>query len=121
MVAKIKYTPIGDAISPEATIVQAAIALDVAAQWAVESRNIEQMNNVALGWTELSKVLMSIDEDESTPPVDKEPVGFRKIEAKEEEDVRIDRPTDDESPSEGEPGVHEEHGKLRISKARYRS
>lgn len=76
MVAKVKYTPIGDAISPQATIVQAAIALDVAAQWAVQKKNIKQMNNVALGWTELSKVLLGLEEEDESPPTDRNPVGF---------------------------------------------
>lgn len=116
-IEQVKYTPIGDSISPEATIVQAAIALDVAAQWAVESRDTEQMNTVALGWTELSKVLMAIEEDEG-PPKEPEPVGFRRIEAESEEDVSIDRPTDDESPSEGKRRVYTQHGELRVPSSR---
>lgn len=87
MVAKLRYTVIGDAISPEATIVQAAIALDVAAQWAVESKNIEQMNNVALGWTELSKVLMAIEEEPEGPSTERNPLGFY-IPVEEEENDR---------------------------------
>lgn len=119
MVAKVKYSPIGDAISPEATIVQAAIALDVAAQWAVESKNTEQMNNVALGWTELSKVLMAIEEDEGPPP-EREPAGFRKIEVEEEDIDRIDGPTVDEPPSEGKRRVYTKHGEFRIPSTRHR-
>lgn len=95
MVAKARYTPIGDAISPEATIVQAAIALDVAAQWAVERKDIEQMNTVALGWTELSKVLMAIEEEPEGPPADRNPLGFY-IPVEEEENGRVDTEDTDE-------------------------
>lgn len=117
---KIQYTPIGDAISPEATIVQAAIALDVAAQWAVDRKDAEQMNTVALGWTELSKVLMAIEEDEGPPP-EREPAGFRKIEVEEEDIDRINGPTDDEPQSEGKRRVYKKHAELRIPKTRRRT
>jgi hypothetical protein len=121
VVAKVKYTPIGDAISPESTFVQAAIALDVAAQFAVESRDIEGMNKTAELWIEMAKALMEIEDDESGPPTSREPVGFQQIIKTEEEDIdSVDRPKSDESPSEGESRVHPEHGKLRISKARHR-
>lgn len=119
VVKKIKYTPIGDAISPEATIVQAAIALDVAAQWAVAREDTEQMNSIANGWTELSKVLMAIEEDEGPPP-EREPAGFRKIEVEEEDIDRIDGPTVDEPQGEGKRRVYTKHGELRITPTGHR-
>ena len=123
MVAKVKYTPIGDAISPESTFVQAAIALDVAAQFAVESRDTEGMNRTAELWIEMAKALMDIDE-ETGPPTERERVGFRQPDITTEEDEdgrRIDADEPDGSPSEGESRLHQKHGKFRISKTRYRT
>jgi hypothetical protein len=105
VVAKVKYTPIGDAISVESTFVQAAIALDVAAQFAVEGRDTEQMNRTAELWIEMSKALMEIEAD-SPPPTNRDPLGFTMIRTdKESEDGRrIDTEEPDPSPSEGGSG-----------------
>jgi len=103
---KVKYTPIGDSISPESTFVQAAIALDVAAQFAVESRDTAELNRTAGLWIEMAKALMDIEED-AGPPASQEPVGFRQpdITTKEDEDGRrIDTEDPDSAPSEGPVG-----------------
>lgn len=92
MVAKkVKYTPIGDSVSPESTFVQAAIALDVAAQFAVADKSAKQMNRTAELWIEMAKALMGLDEEEeeSVPPEDRTPLGFR-IPTDKETDVSID-------------------------------
>lgn len=103
---KVKYTPIGDAISPESTFVQAAIALDVAAQFAVESRDTAELNRTAELWIEMAKALMDIEEDAGPPP-EREPLGFRQpdITAEEDEDGRrIDTEEPDSPPGEGSSG-----------------
>lgn len=103
MVAKkVKYTPIGDAISPESTFVQAAIALDVAAQFAVEARDTEQMNRTAELWLKMAKALMEI-EDDGPPPTNRDPLGFTMINTdKENEDGRrIDAEDPDEPQGNG--------------------
>jgi hypothetical protein len=104
VVAKVKYTPIGDAISPESTFVQAAIALDVAAQFAVETRNTAELNRTAELWIEMAKALMEIDE-ESGPPPERDPLGFRQIKTdKESEDDRANPKDSDSPPGEGTSG-----------------
>lgn len=47
------YTPIGEEISTASTFVQAATALDLAAQLAVESRDGEQLTQIAMVWLEM--------------------------------------------------------------------
>lgn len=101
MVAKVKYTPIGDSISPEATIIQAAIALDVLAKWALKEKSPKHMNNVANGWIELSKVLLSLDnEGEEGPVPDNSPLGFT-LPTNEEDNDGISAEDTDTTPSEG--------------------
>jgi hypothetical protein len=98
---KVKYTPIGDSVSPESTFVQAAIALDVAAQFAVADKSAKQMNRTAELWIEMAKALMGLDEeDESGPQPEHTPLGFR-IDTDKEPDVRIDGEESDFTPSEG--------------------
>ena len=99
--------------------VQAAIALDVAAQFAVETRDTAEMNRTAELWIEMAKALMDIDED-AGPPSTREPVGFQQIKAEEEDIDRIDGPTADEPPSEGKRRVYTKHGELRVPPTRHR-
>lgn len=47
------YTPIGVDISTASTYVQAALALDLAAQYAVESKDGEQLTQIAMVWLEM--------------------------------------------------------------------
>lgn len=103
---KVVYTPIGDSISPESTFVQAAIALDVAAQFAVEARDTEQMNRTAEIWLKMAKSLMEIEGDDTPPPTSREPMGFTMINTdKESEDGRrIDSEDPDQPPGEGPSG-----------------
>lgn len=61
--AQAKYTPFGDRVSPGVAIIQAATALDVAARFAVESRDADALIRVAMGWVEVSGRLV-YDEDE---------------------------------------------------------
>lgn len=118
-IKKVVYTPIGNSISPEATFVQAAIALDVAAQFAIQQEDARELNRTAELWIEMSKGLLEIEED-AGPPKETEPVGFRTIDTEEEENGSIDGPRDDESPSEGKRRVYTKHGELRVPSTRHR-
>lgn len=55
------YTPIGDELSLPSTFVQAALALDKAAEFAVESRNAEQLTQIAMVWIEMGARLNGPD------------------------------------------------------------
>lgn len=84
MVKKAKFEPIGDILSPETAFIQASNALDVAGQFAQESKDVEGLNTVASLYIELAARLMhsSEDEDEEDEDVDQEaldrkiPLGF---------------------------------------------
>jgi hypothetical protein len=58
------YTPIGDELSTASTYVQAALALDIAANLAVESRDAEQLAQIAMVWIEMGTRLAGGSEDE---------------------------------------------------------
>lgn len=68
MVAKKKvlqdYTPIGGEISTASTYVQAALALDIAATFAIETKDAEQLTQVAMVWLEMGTRLAAPDEEE---------------------------------------------------------
>jgi hypothetical protein len=101
---RVKYSPIGDSISPESSLVQAAIALDVAAQFAVDTRDTAQMNTTAGLWIELAKTLLGIEEDEEGPQTEgRTPLGFMITTDKENDDGTNPKGTDG-SPSEGTGG-----------------
>lgn len=102
MVKKTKYTPIGNSVSPEATLVQAAIALDVAAQFAVANKSAGLMKKVADGWIEMSKVLLGLEEEEESAPLSNNgPLGFTLPTNEEDDDRRVDGEEQDPAPSEG--------------------
>lgn len=58
------YTPIGEELSTASTYVQAAIALDIAAQLAVDSKNGEQLTQIAMVWLEMGTRLSGGSDDE---------------------------------------------------------
>lgn len=58
------YTPIGDELSTASTFVQAALALDIAANLAVESRDAEQLAQIAMVWIEMGTRLSGGSDDE---------------------------------------------------------
>lgn len=61
--ATAKYTPIGDTLNPAVAIIQAANALDIAAQFAVASRDTDSLIRVSREWIELSGRLAYDDEE----------------------------------------------------------
>ena len=88
MVAKMKnmppYEAFGDTLSPSVSYLQAGAVLDIAAEFAVDSRDIEQLTTIAALWVQLGERLMSghAEEDDtedndveldSTP---RNPIGF---------------------------------------------
>jgi hypothetical protein len=58
------YTPIGDELSLPSTFVQAALALDKAAEFAVESRNADQLTQIAMVWIEMGARLNAPNGDD---------------------------------------------------------
>ncbi|QRI46066.1 hypothetical protein SEA_WATERMOORE_73 [Streptomyces phage Watermoore] len=62
--AQAKYTPFGDRLNPSVAILQAANALDVAAKFAVESKDTDTLVRVAREWVEISGRLVYDDEEE---------------------------------------------------------
>jgi hypothetical protein len=69
--ATAKYTPFGDTLNPAVAIIQAANALDVAAKFAIESRDSESLIRIAREWSEMSGRL-GYDDDESDEPGEEE-------------------------------------------------
>lgn len=81
MVAKVKFEPIGDIVSPQTAILQASLYLDLAAQIAVENRDVEGLIGAAATYAEIAARLMGPgpeeDDDEDVGPSNsKNPVGF---------------------------------------------
>ncbi|ASR76505.1 hypothetical protein SEA_TRIBUTE_71 [Streptomyces phage Tribute] len=77
--AQAKYTPFGDRLNPSVAILQAANALDVAAKFAVESKDTDTLVRVAREWVEISGRLVYDDEEEDDAPEVREegrPFGF---------------------------------------------
>lgn len=62
--ATAKYAPFGDKLNPGVAIIQAANALDVAAKFAVESRDSETLVRIAREWVEMSSHLAFEEETE---------------------------------------------------------
>jgi hypothetical protein len=63
--ANAKYTPFGNNLNPGVAIIQAANALDVAANFAVASRDTEALVRIAREWVEMSSHL-AYDDSEDT-------------------------------------------------------
>jgi len=93
--ATAKYTPFGDKLNPAIAIIQAANALDVAAKFAMETRDSRALTDIARSWVEISGRLGYDDEEEDDTPEETEdgrPFGFSvvsDIEDKEEEDGAV--------------------------------
>lgn len=68
--AKAKYVPFGNKLNPGVAIIQAANALDVAAEFAVSSRDSEALVRIAREWVEMSSHLGFEDDGESDEPGD---------------------------------------------------
>lgn len=82
-----KYEPIGDFLSTESAWVQAAHALDLAGEFAVESRDIPQLTQVAAMYIELGSRMAAPeeeDEEEEEHDLTSQPAGFVLPEPKEE-------------------------------------
>ncbi|QAY08736.1 hypothetical protein SEA_BOOMERJR_75 [Streptomyces phage BoomerJR] len=75
---KAKYTPFGDRVNPGVAIIQAANALDVAAAFAVESRDSDALLKVAAMWVDISGRLVYDDDEEGDDVLEGErrPFGF---------------------------------------------
>lgn len=77
MVAKAKFEPIGDILSPETAFVQASAALDVAGMLAQRQDDIEGLTAVAALYLNLADKLMTGPEIEEEEEVaEKQPLGF---------------------------------------------
>lgn len=70
--AQAKYTPFGDTLNPAIAIIQAATALDVAARFAVETKDPRALIDVARSWVEISGRLGYDDEEEDDTTDEKE-------------------------------------------------
>lgn len=78
-----KYQPIGDVIDLGVALVQAGRALDLAAQYGIESKDPNVLIMVANSWLQMSEALTSAPEDEEDECEDGElvtegiePIGF---------------------------------------------
>lgn len=83
MVAKAKFEPIGDTLSPETAFIQASNALDVAAALAIQHNDVEGLNTVASLYIELGARLMhAVEDGDDDDEIDEEalakkvPLGF---------------------------------------------
>lgn len=81
MVARPKFEPIGDELSPQVAWVQAAIALDIAGLIAQKREDIEGLCNVASLYTDLAQSMIGVvqaDEEEIDQEAleRKQPLGF---------------------------------------------
>lgn len=92
--AQAKYTPFGDRLNPAIAIIQAANALDVAAKFAVESKDTDTLVRVAREWVEISGRLGYDDEEEDDAPDEEReegrPFGFSVTSDIGEEDAESD-------------------------------
>lgn len=76
------YTPIGEELSTASTYVQAALALDLAASFAVETKDSEQLAQIAMVWIEMGTRLSGgsdeeeMEEGDVAGDVEDYPLGF---------------------------------------------
>lgn len=92
--AQAKYSPFGDSLDPSVAIIQAANALDVAAKFAVESRDSDSLIRIAREWVEMSSRLAYDEdgpEDEEDEPIKIRRFGFSLVSdtGEEEEDGAV--------------------------------
>ncbi len=71
-----EYTAVGETLSAESALEQAAKALDVAVKCALESRDIQSLIHAAMAWGELSQILASDSSSTSAPPAEIMKMGF---------------------------------------------
>lgn len=80
---KPKLNPIGDVLSPETAFIQASNILDVAAEMAVEQRDIEGLSKIAAVYMEIASRLMVVQEDGEEEDDDEDyttnPIGFAPV------------------------------------------
>lgn len=90
----VTYEPFGDELNVEVALLQAASTLDLAVVLAIESKDAERLQALALSWMELAKILFSPphqhDDDEDEEPDNAKPrvIGFGKV----NEDGELERP-----------------------------
>ena len=73
------YTPIGDELSGNVALLQAATALDAAVFFAVESRDIQKLMDASTMWLGIAErlgVVLSEDDDEDESEPKKHSFGF---------------------------------------------
>lgn len=73
--ARAKYTPVGQSLDLGVALIQAASALDMSAQFAIECRDHESLITIAAAWLELGRRL-EYDGEEDESPVERNPIGF---------------------------------------------
>lgn len=132
------YESIGDEVSVEGSIVQAAQALDFAGQYAQEARNVEKLLQVAEAWQNVADFIIDFSEKEAKleekGKKSETPFGFHvksdadneetETEEVEEEDAGSTSNDSDQDSEDGAnegssgDGVHEEHGQLRVNEDR---
>lgn len=115
-----EYVPLDDVLSSETAFLQAATALDIAAVWAVESKDSEQLGIVAAQYIELGSKLMGPlgeqEEDDEEHDLTSESFGFVPEDVAKEvangrtKGRRRGQVTKAGSPRWSIPRVHKEHG-----------
>lgn len=99
----LEYEPLGEEISVESSLVQAAQAVDIAGIIATESRNVEQLLQIGETWTKLADFIMAVSDARGKKELDRSsgfPTGFQaassqgddfEVIAEEDEDVRTEQ------------------------------
>ena len=95
-----RYTNLGDEVTVGATIVQATVALDVAAKFAQETKNFDGMIQVAETWMKLADFMAALeDAEEKKGPKKKEhnvPLGFQPSDKDDDNEIEDDNARRDE-------------------------
>jgi hypothetical protein len=113
------YEPLEEELSAETAFLQAATALDIAAMWAVESKDTQSLGSVAQSYIELGTRLMGPppDEAEEHDLTSESEFGFVPVDlaaAREVEHGRTSRQHTAKARASRWriPRVHKEHGEL---------
>lgn len=136
------FEGIGDEVSVEGSIVQAAQALDFAGQFAQEARDTDRLLKIAEAWQNVADFIIELSEKEAKldekSKKDETPFGFHskpdelvkadnddefEIEVEEDDDAgsTSNDPESDDDGTDASPsgdGVHPEYGQLRINENR---
>lgn len=84
----VDYEPIGDEVSVESSIIQAAQAIDLAAMIATEGRDGESLLSAAHSWTKLAEFIINVGEHTKEEKKTDLPVGFQRAPVtKDEEEI----------------------------------